>query len=74
MSSHPEQRQHLLDRVHELTEESYRLPRSFNSWKRREEIEWELIQLFRKIAKLSLSAEELPYWSDPDWKDPADEE
>ena len=71
MTPRQKEKQELLDRIHELTEEAYRLPRSRASWDRREQIEWQLIQLFRRVA--SLSAGPRPYWNDPEWEQPPDE-
>ncbi len=51
----------LLCRIDALLEEACALPDSEACWERRLYIDWELIQLFRKIA--GLSAGPLPYWS-----------
>ena len=66
----PEQKQKLalIDRVRALTEEADRLPRSPASFARWEEIDDELLQLFREIASLSSGSH--PYWFDePDDKE-----
>ena len=61
----------LIDRVRALTEEADRLPRSPASFARWEEIDSELLQLFREIAALSSGPR--PYWFDEPG-DPADQE
>ena len=43
-------RQDLLARIDELLKEAYALPRSTESWERRLYIDWELFQLFRRLA------------------------
>lgn len=43
-------RQDLLGRIDQLLQEAYGLPRSTESWERRLYIDWELFQLFRRIA------------------------
>ena len=43
-------RQNLLARIDELLKEAYALPRSTESWERRLYIDWELFQLFRRLA------------------------
>lgn len=50
----------LIERVHELVEEALRLPYGASSFARREEIDWELLHLFRQIGTLSDGP--LPYW------------
>ena len=70
MTPRQREKQELLDQIHELTQEAHRLPRSRASWERREQIEWQLVQLFRRVA--NLSAGPRPYWTDPEWGQPSD--
>ena len=62
MTPREKKRLALIDRVKALTQESYSLPRSPESFARWEEIDGELLRLFREIA--TLSAESRPYWFD----------
>ena len=62
MTPHEQKRLDLIDRVRALTQESYSLPRSPESFARWEEIDSELLQLFREIA--ALSGQPRPYWFD----------
>ena len=64
MTPREKRRLALIDRVKALTHESYSLPRSPDSFARWEEIDGELLRLFREIAALSVSAESRPYWFD----------
>ncbi len=43
----------LLDRVHALTAEATRLPRSAHGAYRRQQIEWELTQLYKSLATVA---------------------
>ena len=62
MTSRHEEKLALIDRVRALTDEADRLPRSPASFARWEEIDSELLELFRKIAALSSGSR--PYWFD----------
>ena len=53
MTPRERERQAILARIDELLEEAYTLPRSTKSWERRLYIDWELFQLFRRMADLS---------------------
>lgn len=64
--AYPPERQRLLAEIDELLQESYQLPRTRASFERRQEIEWELVQLFRQIAELSGGSP--PYWADDETK------
>ena len=52
MSSHDRKRQEILARIDQLLQEAYTLPRTTESWERRLHIDWELFQLFRRLAGL----------------------
>ena len=65
MTPRQQEKQALLAHVDALLDEAYALPSTASSWERRVQIDWELIQLFRKIG--SLSAGPRPYWSDALW-------
>ena len=43
-------RQDLLGRIDQLLQEAYGLPHSTENWERRLYIDWELFQLFRRMA------------------------
>lgn len=60
MTSPQSLRHVLIERVHELVEEALRLPYGASSFARREEIDWELLHLFRQIGTLSDGP--MPYW------------
>ena len=62
MTPREKKRLELIDRVKALTQESYSLPRSPESFARWEEIDSELLGLFREIAALSAGVR--PYWFD----------
>ncbi len=53
MSPREHERQEILARIDALLEEAYALPRSTQSWEPRLRIDWELFQLFRRMADLS---------------------
>jgi hypothetical protein len=65
MTPRQQEKQDLLALVDVLLDEAYALPSTVASWERRQQIDWELIQLFRQIG--SLSAGPRPYWSDAIW-------
>ena len=71
MTPRQKEKQQLLARVHDLMEEAFRLPRSTSSFSRREDIDWELVQLFRKIADLSAGPK--PYWANDNWTESTDD-
>ncbi len=50
MSSPKSKRQEILSRIDQLLKEAYALPRTTESWERRLYIDWELFQLFRRLA------------------------
>ena len=50
MSSPKSKRQEILSRIDLLLKEAYALPRTTESWERRLYIDWELFQLFRRLA------------------------
>lgn len=56
------QRRQLLDRIDALLTEAYALPKTRESWERREEIDWEILTLCRHVGDLSSGP--LPYWLD----------
>lgn len=67
MTPRQQEKQALLAQVDALLDEAYALPSTTASWERRQEIDWELIQIFRKIG--SLSAGPRPYWSEALWNE-----
>ncbi len=50
MSSPKSKRQEILSRIDLLLKEAYALPSTTESWERRLYIDWELFQLFRRLA------------------------
>lgn len=62
MTDRQQQRRQLLDRIDALLKEAYSLPKTRESWERREEIDWEILNLCRNISDLSSGP--LPYWLD----------
>lgn len=67
MTPRQQEKQALLAQVDALLEEAYSLPSTAASWDRRQQIDWDLIQIFRKIS--SLSAGPRPYWSEALWNE-----
>ena len=69
MSDRPQERRQLLDQIDSLLKEAYALPKTKESWERREEIDWEILTLCRRISDLSSGP--LPYWMEraPDMED-----
>jgi hypothetical protein len=67
MTPRQQEKQALLAQVDTLLEEAYSLPSTATSWDRRQQIDWDLIQIFRKIS--SLSAGPRPYWSEALWNE-----
>ncbi len=68
MTPRQREKQDLLARIDVLLDEAAALPRSTGSWERRQQIDWELVQIFRRIG--NLSAGPRPYWIDPAYDDP----
>ncbi|HET6569353.1 MAG TPA: hypothetical protein VFG50_15400 [Rhodothermales bacterium] len=62
MIDRQQQRRQLLDRIDALLKEAYSLPKTRESWERREEIDWEILHLCRNVSELSSGP--LPYWLD----------
>jgi hypothetical protein len=62
MTDRQQQRRELLDRIDTLLKEAYALPKTRESWERREEIDWEILHLCRSVSDLSSGP--LPYWLD----------
>lgn len=67
MSSMERERQEILARIDQLLQEAYALPRTTESWERRLYIDWELFQLFRRLA--GKDAEEMPPAENPERKE-----
>ena len=67
MTPRQQEKESLLAQVDVLLDEAYALPSTAASWDRRQQIDWELIQLFRQIG--SLSAGPRPYWSEELWEE-----
>lgn len=67
MTPRQQEKQALLTQVDALLDEAYALPSTTASWERRQQIDWELIQIFRKIS--NLSAGPRPYWSEALWNE-----
>ncbi len=62
MPSLSPQKKDLLSYIDLLLKEAYSLPKTRESWPRREEIDWEIMKLCRKMGDLSDGP--LPYWID----------
>lgn len=52
MSVPEREHQEILSGIDELLKEAYALPRTTESWERRLYIDWELFQLFRRLADM----------------------
>lgn len=64
MTDRQQQRRELLDRIDLLLKEAYSLPKTRESWERREEIDWEILNLCRSVSDLSSGP--MPYWTNND--------
>ncbi len=54
MSVPEREHQEILSGIDELLKEAYALPRTTESWERRLYIDWELFQLFRRLAGIAV--------------------
>jgi hypothetical protein len=59
MTPQQQEKDELLDRVGALTDEAAQLPRTAASAYRREQIDWELIRLFRSMASFEERGDQL---------------